>query len=381
MWRDENMTSCPALSQISPSALPILPDPMIPIFSPASVPCALCCRKPALWEHVRMKPSLRIALLVWLVLAAGRVGAFDLQGHRGARGLAPENTLPAFARALSIGVSTLELDVGVTKDGVVVVSHDSVLNPAHTRGPDGRWLDGRGPAIHALSDAELQRYDVGRAKPGSRLAQRFPEQVAVDGTRIPRLAEVFALAARAGNRSVRFNIETKIHPERRAETLPPGPFTRALIAEIRTAGVAARSTVQSFDWRTLLIVQRDAPDIATVYLSARQSWLDNIGAESTLGSPWTAGYRFSQYGSVPRMVKAAGGRVWSPYFGDLDAAQLKEAQALGLKVIVWTVNAPAHIAAMMDLGVDGIISDYPDRVRAEMQTRGLVLPPQTPVTP
>ncbi len=139
--------------------------------------------------------------------------------------------------------------------------------------------------------------------------------------------------------------------------------------------------MQSFDWRTLLIVQRDAPDIATVYLSARQSWLDNIGAESTLGSPWTAGYRFSQYGSVPRMVKAAGGRVWSPYFGDLDAAQLKEAQALGLKVIVWTVNAPAHIAAMMDLGVDGIISDYPDRVRAEMQTRGLVLPPQTPVTP
>lgn len=343
--------------------------------------CAMACRTPALWEHARVKPSLRIALLVSLLLAVARVGAFDLQGHRGTRGLAPENTLPAFARALSIGVSTLELDVGVTQDGVVVVSHDSVLNPAHTRGPDGRWLEGPGPAIHALTAAELERYDVGRARPGSRLAQRFPDQVPVDGTRIPRLAEVFALAARAGNRTVGFNIETKLHPDRRAETLPPGPFARALIAEIRKAGLAARTTVQSFDWRTLLVVQREAPEIATVYLSARQSWLDNIGAGSTLGSAWTAGFSFAQYKSVPRMVQAAGGRFWSPYFGDLDAMQLAEAHALGLKVIVWTVNDPAHVVAMMDLGVDGIISDYPDRVRAEMQKRGMPLPAATPVTP
>ncbi len=348
---------------------------------PAAGACAMFCGKPALWEHARVKPSLRIALLVWLLLAAARVGAFDLQGHRGARGLAPENTLPAFARALSIGVSTLELDVGVTREGVVVVAHDPVLNPALTRGADGHWLDGRGPAIHVLTYAELKRYDVGRAKPGSRLAQRYPDQVAVDGTRVPRLAEVFALAARAGNRSVRFNIETKLHPERKAETLPPEPLARALIAEIRKAGVAERSTVQSFDWRTLLVVQREAPDIATVYLSARQSWLDNIGAESTLGSPWTAGFSYAQHRSVPRMVQAAGGRIWSPYFGDLDAAQLKEAHALGLKVIVWTVNDRAQIAQMINLGVDGIISDYPDRVRAEMQQRGMVLPPQTPVTP
>ena len=344
-----------------------------------------------MWEDARVKStsdrgslfwvSVRVASLIALLIAAHPVAAFDLQGHRGARGLAPENTLPAFARALSIGVSTLELDVGVTRDGVVVVAHDPVLNPALTRGADGQWLEVRGPAIHALTDAELRRYDVGRAKPGSRVAQRFPEQVPADGTRIPRLAEVFALAARAGNRSVRFNIETKLHPERKAETLPPGPLARALIAEIRKAGLAASTTVQSFDWRTLLVVQREAPEIATVYLSARQRWLDNIGADSALGSAWTAGYRFAQYKSVPRMVQAAGGRVWSPYFGDLDAAQLKEAHALGLKVIVWTVNDPPHIVAMMDLGVDGIISDYPDRVRTEMKKRELALPPKTPVMP
>jgi glycerophosphoryl diester phosphodiesterase len=316
--------------------------------------------------------------LAVLLAIAGPVAAFDLQGHRGARGLAPENTLPAFARALAIGVTTLELDVGVTRDGVVVVSHERALNPDLTRDAQGRWLEAPGPAIHDLSYAELERYDVGRAKPATRHARRFAQQQAADGARIPRLADVFALAARAGNQTVRFNIETKLDPMRPAETLAPEPFARALIAEIRRAKLTARATVQSFDWRTLAVVQREAPEIATVYLSAQQNWLDNIGADNAIGSPWTAGLRYAQYGSVPRMVQAAGGRIWSPYHGDLSAARLAEAHALGLQVIVWTVDDPARIAALMDLGVDGIISDYPERVRAEMKKRGMPLPAATP---
>src|SRR5215831_2778600 len=134
-----------------------------------------------------------------LVLAAvslmrlSSADAFDLQGHRGARGLAPENTLEAFATALKIGVTTLELDLGVSKDGVVVVSHDRVLNPDHTRGPDGEFLSGPGPRIHDLTLAELQTYDVGRLKPGTAYAAAFPQQRAVDGARIPTLSEVFSL--------------------------------------------------------------------------------------------------------------------------------------------------------------------------------------------
>jgi len=338
-----------------------------------------------LWEHPRVAKNstarrlARVAALIALPLAAAQASAFDLQGHRGARGLAPENTLPAFARALSIGVTTLELDAGVTRDGVVVVSHERVLNPDLTRDSQNHWLEAPGPAIHDLTYAELERYDVGRAKPGTRHARRFAQQEAADGARVPRLADVFALAERAGNRAVRFNIETKIDPAHPAETLAPEPFARALIAEIRKAKLAERATVQSFDWRTLAVVQREAPEIGTVYLSAQQNWLDNIAATSTLGSPWTAGLRYAKYGSVARMVKAAGGRIWSPYHGDLDAAKLAEAHDLGLKVIVWTVNDPARIAALMELGVDGIISDYPERVRAEMQKRGLPLPAATPV--
>src|SRR6185503_9371643 len=124
---------------------------------------------------------------------AAPANAFDLQGHRGARGLAPENTIEGFALALSIGVTTLELDLAMTKDDVLVVSHDRRLNPDHTRGPDGKFLDGEGPAIRSMTLAELQRYDVGRLKPGTAYARSFPEQRAVDGARIPTLAELFDL--------------------------------------------------------------------------------------------------------------------------------------------------------------------------------------------
>lgn len=302
--------------------------------------------------------------------------AFDLQGHRGARGLSPENTLPAFAAALALGVTTLELDVGVTRDGAVVVHHDPALNPDVARGPDGKWLEARGPAISALSYEELSRYDVGRLKPGTKYAAAFPEQAPADGARIPRLADVFALARRARNDAVRFNIETKISPLAPAETLPPEAFARVLIEEIRFGGVSERTTIQSFDWRTLQAVQREAPEIATVYLTSPRTLAPKDGKPS----PWLAGIDPAAHGgSVPRMVKAAGGAIWSPNAGFVDAQKIAEARALGVKVVVWTVNEPEQIRRMLDFGVDGIISDRPDRVRAEMAARGMVLPQPSPV--
>ena len=316
--------------------------------------------------------------------------AFDLQGHRGARGLAPENTLPAFAKALSVGVTTLELDTGVTKDGVVVVIHDPSLNPDIARDADGKWLEKRGPAVRELTYEELARYDVGRLKPETNYSKRYPQQVAVDGTRVPKLADVFALATKAGNDKVRFNIETKLAPMVPDETLAPEPFARAVVEEIRKAGMVSRAAIQSFDWRTLQAVQKIAPEIETVYLTAQQRYLDNVCTGVKAGSPavapadcepspWTAGFQLKEHGSIPKMVKAAGGKVWSPELRDIDAAKLKEARDLGLRVVVWTVNEPAHVARLLELGVDGIISDRPDVVREEMQTRGMPLPAPTPI--
>lgn len=279
--------------------------------------------------------------------------ALDIQGHRGARGLAPENTLPAFARALAIGVTTLELDCAVTKDGVVVVSHDPAFNPDITRGPDGKWLPKPGPAIWSVSLQDTQRYEVGRINPTSAYAKRWPEQRPVDGTRVPRLADLFALVRKSGNETIRFNIETKISPQAPEETLAPEPFALAVIAEIRRAGVEPRASIQSFDWRTLKVVEREAPAIATIYLTGRR-----------------------REGSQPQAVHAAGGHTWSPNHLEMDSASVVEARALGLRVIPWTVNEPAAIERVLDLAVDGLITDFPDRARAQMQRRGLPLPPQ-----
>jgi glycerophosphoryl diester phosphodiesterase len=322
-----------------------------------------------------------IAGAVWLWSACVGATELDLQGHRGARGLAPENTLSGFALALAIGVTTLELDVAITKDDVIVVSHDPRLNPDITRGPDGRFLEAPGPVIRHLAFAELQLYDVGRLKPGTSYARRFPEQRAHDGARIPRLSDVFALVRKSRNDDVRFAIETKVTPFNPEETPDPESYARAVIAAIRAAGMAHRSTILSFDWRTLAVVQAEAPEIGTVYLTAQQSWLDNIRADKPDGSAWTNGIQYKDHGSIPKMIRAAGGRIWSAHYGDLDSAKVKEAKDLGLQVLAWTVNAPVDIARTLDLGVDGIVTDRPDLVREEMRRRRLPLPPATPITP
>jgi glycerophosphoryl diester phosphodiesterase len=180
---------------------------------------------------------------------------------------------------------------------------------------------------------------------------------------------------------VRFNIETKISPLHPERTVVPDVFAKALIKVIQNNKLSHRTVVQSFDWRTLAVVQVEAPKIKTVYLSAQQSFTNNICADET-SSPWNAGRHVSQFGgSVPRMVHAAGGVLWSPYFGEATAANVNEARSLGLRVVVWTVNTEAEMRRMMTLGVDGIISDYPDLLRRVADEQGYALPVATPVSP
>ncbi len=307
---------------------------------------------------------------------------FDVQGHRGARGLSPENTLVAFARALTIGVSTLELDVGVSRDGIVVVTHNPRLEPEITRRLDGTWLRATGPAVRTLSVEELGAYDVGRIKPGSRYAGRFPDQTPADGARIPTLKEVIELVRRSGNEKVRLNIETKLKPTEPDLTLSPEKFAMAILDVVHGLGMTDRVTIQSLDWRTLQEVQRRAPAVETSYLSAQQRWRDNLRKGEAGPSPWTAGFDIDDFGgSVPRLVKAAGGRVWSPHHREVDAAQVEEAHDLGLVVKVWTVNDEVRMEALVDMGVDGIITDYPDRLRRVLEERGMKVPTPTPVQP
>lgn len=312
----------------------------------------------------------RAALALAAFWTALPIAAFDLEGHRGTRGLAPENTLAAFRRALAIGVTTLETDLGVTRDGVLVISHDRFLNPDLVRGSDGAWLSGKGPPIHSLTLAELQRYELGRINPGSAYARQFPQQQPVDGQRFPTLTDVFALGA--GN-DVHFNIETKITPTSGDDTVDPATFARLVVDAIRVAGYTDRVTVQSFDWRTLVEVKKLAPGIPTACLTIETPNEDTVRRRETAPSPWLAGLDLAQYGgSLPRVAKAAGCGTWSMFWRNLTPSEIADAHGLGLKVLPWTVNDPVDMARLVDLGVDGIITDYPDRLRALLVARGIL---------
>ena len=313
-------------------------------------------------------------------LLNGEVMAFDIEAHRGGRALFPENTLPSFANALSMGVNTLELDIGVTSDGTIVVSHERGLNPDLARNADGVYVAPPGTPFVRLRLEEVKKYDVGQIRPGSRYAAQFPDQHAVPGTPIPALREVFDLVRKSGDRNVRLNIETKIDPHHPDESPDPERFVALLLDFLKAEKFADRVMIQSFDWRTLQRIQKLAPAIPTVYLTLQKGSGATIFLDKA--SDWTTGFNPAEHGkSVPGAIKAAGGAIWSPYFGDVDPGLIAESHRLGLAVVVWTVNKPADMVRMIDMGVDGIISDRPDLLRNVAGEKGMALPAAAPVTP
>lgn len=270
-------------------------------------------------------------------------------GHRGARGLYPENTLAGFIGALALGVDALELDVALTADGVVVVSHDAALNPNLTRDAAGAWLDGPGPLIRLLSAAEFAAYDVGRLRPGTDYAALFPEQSPRDGERIPHLANVL----RIGN-DTNFIIELKTFPGDPGRSASGPELAEAVAAVADAAGVASRITVEGFDWRGPRHLRRVRPDLRLAWLTRAETVRDAV--------LWWDGPHPADFGgSVPRAVAAEGGPVWAPDCSDLTQDQVDEAHALGLAVIPWTVNDLKDVARLIGWNVDGIVTDRPDQ--------------------
>jgi glycerophosphoryl diester phosphodiesterase len=287
----------------------------------------------------------------------------ELHGHRGARGLFPENSVEGVLGALALGVDGIEIDVRSTRDGQVVLYHDARLSPETTRGRDGRFVEPPTPAIDELRFEELAGFDVGRLHPGRLLAARFPKQAGRDGVRIPRLADV--LRAAAGYPRVRWDIEVKLTPD------VPGDEAEALVGAVvrvlRAEQVIDRADLLCFDWRALRHAERIAPELGRVALTTEAIADDTVRRGARRPSPWHAGLDLKAHGgSVPRLVHALGASAWAPRFGDLRGRpdELAEARRLGLRVLVWTVNDPDDVEAAVGLGVDAVITDRPDIVAA-----------------
>lgn len=272
----------------------------------------------------------------------------EVIGHRGARGLFPENTIEGFRQCLALGVRLFELDVGMTADGVVIVSHDMALNPVITRNAAGAWLSGKGPLFHHLTFDEVRSYDVGRIRPGTPYRLLYRRQRGHDGARIPTLEEVLRLSADAG-----FIIELKTNPRYPDRTATPFAMAEAVLAVVDRVGVASRVVIESFDWRGPCHVRRIRPELQTAWLTRAETVWD--------AALWWDGITPAEFGnSVPAAVAAQGGQIWAPGWETVTRAAVAEAHALGLRVVPWTVNRRAVLRRLLGWGVDGVITDRPD---------------------
>lgn len=248
-----------------------------------------------------------------------------VEGHRGARWVLPENTIPSFRHAIEVGADLIELDIGVTKDNAIVVSHDLEIKPAICKAPDGFPR-----VIRQLTLAQIKQFDCGWAANPD-----FPGQRAMPGTRMPTLAEVFSELAPLG--SFHFNVEMKSNTSRPELTPAPEDFVNLLVAEIKKAGMEHRVIVQSFDFNLMHILGRVAPGIP-------RAALFGVGGIS-----------------FPEIAKQAGDvPVVAPNQHAVTPEKVREAHAAGLKVVPYTANTIDEWQRLVDAGVDGIITDNPE---------------------
>ncbi|MET8139643.1 glycerophosphodiester phosphodiesterase family protein [Sphaerisporangium sp. NPDC005288] len=318
-------------------------------------------------------------------VSAAHHKSFDLQAHRGGLGLVVESTLDSFANGLRVGVSTLELDIQITEDGKAVVTHD--------RKVDGRKCQDTGPVspgdpeypyvgkyINTLSLAQVRSLDC-----GSKPLAEFPGQRPAPGARMPLLSEVFDLVKRFHANDVMLNVETKVEAGAPEQTAPREQFVQVAAQEIRRAHMLRQVTIQSFDWGSLMRMREVEPRLPLVALTDYTF----LQTGQPGASPWLGGIDVDDFGGDPlKAIKSFGADAFSPVHGFpqngkvtdpgyrpyVTEAMVEEAHGLGLKVIPWTVDDEPTMNKLIDDGVDGLITDYPDRLRTVLDARGFKLP-------
>ncbi len=305
----------------------------------------------------------------------------EIIAHRGGSDLWPENTMAAIRGAIACGADGAELDVHLTADGEVVVFHDEALKPEIVRAPGGAWLEATGPLLKETSYAALQTYDVGRLKPGTGYARQHPRQQAADGERIPRLADVIALAQRESDR-FKLWIELKtdlMQPERGAD---PAALADAALAVVRRAGFESRAVFLSFDWRALARIKAVAPDLPVLATTLPQSWFSAEGPPKehwppppgtlarmrqmmAAGAPWEAGHPMKDHPSLQHAVASLKADAWFPYHPDVTADSAARCRSLGLRLAAWTVP-PEAAPRLAALGCSAICTDDPVQTRHKL---------------
>ena len=286
-------------------------------------------------------------------------------GHRGARGVLPENTMLGFEFAMSTGAHLLEFDVVMTADDIPVITHNHRLHGSIFRDRSGSFLKNE-PKVSEVTWDQLQSFDVGRVDVSSAYGRRFPDQAKMDGLRVPRLVDLLECAKKPQFDAANLMLEIKSDPDFAHDEAYRTALVRRVVAEVRATGLQDRTLLHSFDWNLLAECRVQAPDFPISFLTQMPDNEDDIGEDSSKSI--CPDFRGREQ-HIPSLVAESGGSLWCPYVNDVTAAGVTDAQNLGLVVAVWTVNEPDDIHRMIDFGVDAIVSDYPGRVQSCLEVR------------
>ena len=286
-----------------------------------------------------------------------------IYGHRGARGDLPENTLESFKYLFKNNINAYETDILISKDLIPVITHDFRLDPSFTKDNEGNWITDENIIIFDLSYDELLKFDVGALNKLSRYGRRFVNQKTLENQKIPKLSELLNLSSKNISENLLINLEIKSTPDEENLTPTPEEMVKLVMQEVNKSTLQNKIIVSSFDWRTLTEMKKLYPEISRAYLTFQQQ--AGIKIKNTIynRSPWMSYMPFFENHELPKIIKSQGGEAWHPYHKDITKKLVDISHQENLPVNVWTVNKDYDMLKMVEYGVDGIMTDYPLKLK------------------
>lgn len=310
--------------------------------------------------------------IVWLFICGtilqGRVMAdpvnIQVYGHRGAAGLAPENTLVAFKTGLSYGVDALDMDVVLTEDNVVVVAHDPILHSQWTHNGRIGWFFVKKTIVKNVSFKTLHGLKLSNELLNRNIAKQYQRDLSYqDSQVIHSLDFILNFTEKNKKRPIKYQIELKSGPTRKEKFPDYRALVKATIKVIQDLDLTDSVELQSFDWRALLLAQQLAPKITRSFITERAVTFSKKNSAALAEDSWAAGYQLKDYeNSIPKLLMHLGADIWCPKFSDLTEKEVNEAHALGLKVVPWTLDSNKALRKAIAFKVDGIITNRPDKL-------------------
>ena len=284
-------------------------------------------------------------------------GFIKIYGHRGARGVLPENTLESFEYLFENNIRAYETDILISKDNIPVITHDFKLDPSYTKDVNGNWIEDENIKIIDLTYEEILKYDVGTLNKLSRYGRKFINQKSLNNQKIPKLSDLLKLSSDNEFDDLLINLEIKSTPIEEGLTPSPEEMVKIVIDEVGRSYLSDKIIYSSFDWRVLREIKERDPKIPRAHLSS--------GAKGKIydKSPWLDFTPLHSEVDLPKLIKALGGSAWHPNYKDVNKEIIEISRNEGLPVNVWTVNKEQDMLRMIDYGVDGIMTDYPLKLK------------------